>query len=85
MKKYKRIVDNNSRWQGDTDTKKRIIRINKHKSKKKSSIIDTIVHEEMHAKHPAMSERTIRKKVPLMLKRLSRKAKNRLYARYKNR
>lgn len=68
--KYKRVVDNKMRWQGDIDDEKNIIRINKEKSKKKSSIIDTIVHEEMHKDHPKMHEKTVRDKTTEKVKRL---------------
>jgi acetyl-CoA carboxylase alpha subunit len=82
--KYKRYVDNRSKWQGDTDVEKGVIRINKKKSKKKSSVIDTIVHEEMHAKHPKMHEKTVKRKTweALKLKKMGKKAKRKLYSRY---
>jgi len=82
LKKYKRYVDNRSRWQGDTDVEGGVIRLNKKKSKKKSSIIDTIVHEEMHATHPKMQEKTVDKKVSHKLKKMGPKTKKKLYSRY---
>ncbi len=83
MKKFwKRIVDNKMRWQGDIDYKKKLIRINKSKSKKKSSVIDTIVHEEYHRKKPTMHEKTVYKKTKKTVKRLSPKTKRKLYAKY---
>ena len=81
--KYKRTVNNKLRTQGETDTDKHVIVVNKKKSKKKSSIIDTIVHEEMHAKHPRVHEKTVYKKTPKVVKKLSPKAKQKLYKRYK--
>ena len=83
MKKWKRKVDNRMRWQGETDTDKKVIKINKKKSKKKTSIIDTIAHEEMHVKHPKMHEKTVYKKTKHKVKSLSRKSKQRLYSKYK--
>ena len=81
---YKRIVDNKMRWHGDTDTEKHVIRINKSKKKNKDrgEIIDTIVHEETHAAHPRMHEKTVRKHTIKKLKRLSRAQKQKLYSRY---
>lgn len=82
----KRIVDNNSRWQGDYDTDTHVIRVNKKKSKKKGGyggILDTIVHEELHAIHPKAWERTIDKKTIEKAKRLSFKQKRKLYSRYR--
>ena len=69
---------------GETDTTKRVIRINKRKSKKKGrgEVIDTIVHEEMHARHPRMRERTVEKKTPRLVKRMIRRVKAKLYSRY---
>ena len=85
-KEYTRIVDNKMRWQGDTDTEKKIIRVNKEKSKKKSGsggVLDTIVHEETHAKHPNMHEKTVYKKTPNIIKTLASATKKKLYARYR--
>lgn len=82
-KYFKRFVDNRMKWQGDCDTDKKVIRINKKKSKKKSSVIDTIVHEEMHAKHPRMTEKSVYKKTPKVVKSLGKKRKAKLYSRYK--
>ena len=81
-KKYKRIIDNKMKWQGDTDTEKKVIRINRKKSKKKSSVIDTITHEELHAKHPNMHEKTVYKKTKKLLKTMSAEKKHKLYSRY---
>ena len=78
-KRVKRTVDNKMRWQGDYDTDNGAIRVNKVKSKKKSSIIDTITHEEMHRQHPNMWEKTIDKKVPKKLKKMSKKQKQQMY------
>ena len=70
---------------GSFDPNTGIIRINKRKnkkSKKRGELIDTIVHEEMHARHPKMYEKTVRKKTVQLLKKMSRNRKNRLYSKY---
>ena len=69
-KKWKRVVDNKMRWYGETDETKKLIKINKSKKKntKPGDIIDTIVHEEMHAVHPQMHEKTVRKQTKLKIK-----------------
>ena len=69
---------------GDIDFDKKIIRINKTRSKKhKGGIIDTIVHEDMHRLHPQMSEKSIRKRTTARIKKMSVKAKARLRAKVK--
>lgn len=78
---------------GQTTTekgKRPIIEINKkaHKSVKKDksipkrsrTLIDTIVHETMHARHPKMHEKTVRKNTPNTVARMSKKSKSRLYS-----
>ena len=88
-KAYKRIVDNKMRWYGDTDTEKRVIRVNKKRSKTKPThkrrypeVLDTITHEEMHAQHPKMTERRVRIETRNRLKRMSENKKHKLYSRY---
>lgn len=85
IKKFKRVVDNKMHAFGDTDLERGIIRVNKSKRKNKNpgDIIDTIVHEETHRKHPAMHERTVRKKTKTLVKKLGRSAKRKLYSLYK--
>lgn len=82
---YKRKVDNKMHAYGDTDLEKKIIRVNKKKSKAKRAgeVLDTIVHEEMHRKHPKMHERTIRKETPRAIKKMGAKTKQKLYAMYR--
>ena len=50
--------------------------------KKDRAIINTIVHEELHANHPKMRERTVRKNARRRIARMGRKAKNKLYSKY---
>jgi len=84
-KKFKRVKDNKMRDYGDTDWNKRVIRVNKSKkkNKKRGDIINTIVHEERHVKHPKEHEKTVRKKTKLSVKRMNSKTKKRAYGRYK--
>lgn len=79
---------------GETDFVKRTITINKkrHKGKRhpgvrknpdgSANLLDTIVHEMMHSKHPRMKEKTVRKKTPRVVKRLSKKQKKKLYSKF---
>lgn len=79
------------KWMGDTNTDDKIIRINKrlhHKlvkrhEAKKAELLDTIVHEEMHAKHPKMKEKTVHRKTPKVLKKLTMAQKKKLYAKFR--
>ena len=82
-KLYKRIVDNKMRYQGETDLEKKVIRVNKKASKKKSTVIDTIYHEENHRLHPKMTEKNIRIETKNKLKRMSENKKHKLYNLYK--
>lgn len=80
-------------WDGKGKT---IIKINKrrHTKKKKhakwvkknkngsANLLDTIVHEELHARHHKMKEKTVRKKARTVAKKMSKKQRHRLYARY---
>ena len=50
--------------------------------KKDRSMLNTIVHEELHARHPKMHERTARKMARKRVARMGRKQKNKLYAKY---
>ena len=82
-KKYKRIVDNHLKFQGETDINRKVIKINKKASKKKSTVIDTIFHENYHAKHPKAHEKTVRIETKNRLKRMSENAKKKLYNQFK--
>lgn len=89
--------DKKGEFYGFTDLNKKTITINKSFHKKKgihgpgisknkngtAKILDTIVHEEMHAAHPKMHEKTVRKLTPKKVKRLTKKAKKKLYSKYK--
>lgn len=81
LKKWKRKTDNKMHAYGDTDLEQKVIRVNKKKSKKggKGEVLDTIVHEAYHAKHPKAHERTTRKKTKNIIKHLNKKQKKSYY------
>lgn len=88
------MIDNSMKWLGETDTTDKVIRINKNlhhkdsvksltrKGKRKAELLDTIVHEEMHARHPRMHEKTVYKKTREKVKKLTQKQKHKLYSRF---
>ncbi len=82
--KYERVVDNRMHGYGDIDFKKKIIRVNKKRSKKAGpgEVLDTIVHEETHRKHPKMHEKTVRKETKEAIKKMSPTQKSKQYSRY---
>lgn len=96
-KQYKRKVNNKLGWYGDTDIKKKIIQVNKKRSKNKPThkrpinkhahkypeVLDTIVHEEMHAAHPKKHEKTVRIETRNKLKRMSEIRKKKFYGMYR--
>lgn len=82
---WERVVDNKMKDFGETDFDKKKIRINKKKAKKAGpgEVIDTIVHEELHRKHPKMKEKNVRKKTKSLTGRMSKKVKSKYYSKYK--
>ena len=58
-KHYTYKEDKQMRAFGDIDYKKKVIRVNPTKG----DVVDTILHEEMHRKHPDMPNKTLKKKV----------------------
>lgn len=48
-------------------------------SRKETSIINTIVHEDLHRRHPRMHEKTVMRKARIAVQRMGKKAKRRLY------
>ena len=86
-KKYKRVVDNKMKAFGDIDYTKRVIRVNKKRSKAVSApgypgVLDTIVHEELHRMYPKMKEKNVRKEAPKRIKKMSKREKSKYYARF---
>lgn len=91
----KRIVDNKLKGAyGETDVLDKVVRINKKAHKRMDlkrvnknpngteSLVDTIVHEEMHAKHPKMHEKTVRRKAKKVVSRLSQAQKRKIRNKY---
>lgn len=82
---------------GDTDLKTKRIRVNtalikKDKgkgiaktgfSKKDLTKINILVHETLHAKHPKMHEKTVRRRARAKVSKMSRQAKQRMYNKLK--
>jgi hypothetical protein len=80
--KYRVKVDNKSKFFGVTDTKRRTIIVNKKKSKatgQRGEVLDSILHETLHARHPQKSERRIEKMTARSEKRIGKKQKSKLY------
>lgn len=48
-------------------------------SKKETSIINTIVHEQMHKNHPNMHEKTVMAKTKKMVEEMNKKEKQKMY------
>lgn len=91
----KRIVDNKLKSAyGESDTQTNVIRINKKAHKRMDlkrvsanpdgteSLTNTIVHEEMHIKHPKMTEKAVRRKAKKVVDRLSQSQKRKIRNRY---
>jgi hypothetical protein len=71
--KVVRKVDRKMRLFGETDTDKKTIRVNP----RKGELLNTILHEELHLKHPKMTETNIKKKAKAAERKLTpRKAIN---------
>ena len=73
MPKRKRFIykeDKQMRAFGDIDYRKKIIRVNPTKG----DLVNTILHEEMHRKHPDMPHRTLEKKVKKKMAHMDVKA-----------
>ena len=86
--KFKRTTSDRMRSFGDIDLEKRHIRINKKKSKspegkKQGGVLDTIVHEETHRKHPEMHEKTVRKETKKAIKGMGSKEKAKHFSRFR--
>lgn len=81
-KKWKRVVDNKMKSQGDIDFDEKLIRVNPKKAKKKSTVSGTMYHEEYHKTHPQAHEKTVYKKEKEWLKKAGTKAKRKISQKY---
>lgn len=61
----------------------RKIKVDKRFPKRDRTLINTIVHEEMHARHPKMHEKTIVKKTWKKITKMGKGIKSKLYKKYK--
>ena len=97
LKNYKKTVDNKMGVYGETDLRKKTIKVNKKMSKKDPvhkrpinkhakaypEVLDTIVHEVKHVAHPKKLEKNIRKETKRAIKKMSTKAKQKHYSLFK--
>lgn len=80
-----RKVDNKIKWLGEYNPKTETIKVNKKKNKeahRKGELIDTIVHEELHAAHPRLGEKDIVHLTKTVVNNMSEKLKANLYNKY---
>lgn len=91
-KKWKYKIDNKLRGAfGETDLDNKVIRVNAKKHKKKgynipkkdNSVINTMVHEDLHKKHPRMTEKMVRKLTRTKLATMGPAQKARLRSKFK--
>jgi hypothetical protein len=79
---WKWVVDDRMRDYGVTDYERRIVRINCELHRKhRVSLLDTLLHEELHVQYPFLSERMVCELTSASLPCLKARDKARLYAR----
>lgn len=92
MKRFKFKVNNKMRDFGVTDFEKKTVTINKKLhakakanpkkyglAKKDTTLLNTIVHEKLHTKHPKMTEKAVRKLTRSKIEKMSPFHKKREY------
>ena len=86
LRKWHWVVDNKMRLYGEVDPNTFVVRINvaKHK-RERGSLIDTLVHEELHIVFPRFGETMICAMTEQRLRSLSTQQKAKLYARIRRR
>lgn len=91
LKGWKFKTDNKLRGAyGETDFDKKTIRVNKTKhkaaskdyAKQDSTLLNTIVHEHLHAQHPKMHEDSVRKLARAMASKMPLKQKSKMYKKF---
>ena len=96
MQRLKRIVDNKMRDYGEENDHTHTIRVNKALSKRDPNLIrpvnkgashypgvlDTIVHEEMHARNPRLTEKQVWKRTRKKMVTMKPQAKQKAYKRF---
>jgi len=75
--KFKKV--SGTKWFGKIDFRKGVISVNK----KKGEVLDTIVHELTHFKHPKASEKSVQAKTRKKMRSMSKSEKSRLYKKLK--
>lgn len=64
-KKYKIVVNNKIKAYGQSDTRTKLIEVNKKKHKgNKKELADTVLHEIKHLQHPKWSEKKVANSTP---------------------
>jgi len=93
-RKYKHVVDNNLKYKGRaiygaTDDLKRVVKVNKRLSKTKPThkrrypeVLDTETHELQHEKHPNMTEKDVYKKTRKLVRRMTKKQRQKVYSKF---
>jgi hypothetical protein len=95
--RIKRIVDNRMKDYGDEDDRTHVIRVNKALSKKDPGrktpvnphasrypgVLDTEVHEEMHAANPKLTEKQVWKRTRKLMTTMKPAAKKKVYSRFR--
>jgi hypothetical protein len=86
MRKWRWVIDNKMPLFGEVDPNKLLVRINvaKHK-RERQSLIDTLVHEELHIRFPRFGETMICAMTERRLRSMSKQEKARRYARIRKR
>jgi len=83
---WKWVVDNRMRDYGETDYERRVVRINRVLHRKhRVSLLDTLLHEELHVQYPFLSERMVCELTAVRLPHLAARDKARLYAKVRHR
>ena len=81
-KGWKWVVDDRMRDYGETDYERRIVRINCELHRKhRVSLLDTLLHEELHVQYPFLSEHMVCELTSANLPCLTARDKARLYGR----
>jgi hypothetical protein len=85
-RKWRWMIDNRMPMYGEVDPNRYVVRINVEKHRREgASLIDTLVHEELHILFPRFGEAAICAMTERRVRSMSKKDKNRLYARIRSR
>ena len=67
---YKRVTDRRMKDAGEIDFRNKVIRVNPTKLNQ-GGVADSVMHEELHRKHPKLTEKQIRKLTKKRLRKVS--------------